>query len=149
MGYIPELGLNTHPYAYGMIDIYANSQLIHQESFNVLNAPNIATKTINLGEIGIPHNEEITVIAESFNKYASKIQDKQYCAQVSTFLNQRRFEDEDNNKPIEIKEPDVYYKDIKLKKTGEFGQNIEYSDGKGGKYEKHKFKAGAEVIKIQ
>ena len=89
------------------------------------------------------------VIAESFNKYASKIQDKQYCAQVSTFLNQRRFEDEDNNKPIEIKEPDVYYKDIKLKKTGEFGQNIEYSDSKGGKYEKHKFKAGAEVIKIQ
>ena len=89
------------------------------------------------------------VIAESFNKYASKIQDKQYCAQVSTFLNQRRFEDEDNNKPIEIKEPDVFYKGIKLKKTGEFGQNIEYSDGKGGKYEKHKFKAGAEVIKIQ
>ena len=89
------------------------------------------------------------VIAKSFNKYASKIQDKQYCAQVSTFLNQRRFEDEDNNKPIEIKEPDVYYKDIKLKKTGEFGQNIEYSDGKGGKYEKHKFKAGAKVIKIQ
>ena len=89
------------------------------------------------------------VIAESFNKYASKIQDKQYCAQVSTFLNQRRFEDEDNNKPIEIKEPDVYYKDIKLKKTGEFGHNIEYSDDKGGKYEKHKFKAGAEVIKIE
>ena len=36
-------------------------------SFNVYNAPMIASKTINLGEIGLPQNEEITVIAQSFN----------------------------------------------------------------------------------
>jgi len=87
-------------------------------------------------------------VAAQFNNYSTKIQDKQYCAQVSTWLNQRRFEDEENNKPIEIKEPDVFYKGIKLKKTGEFGQEIEYTDGKGGKYQKHKWKAGAEVIKV-
>jgi len=88
------------------------------------------------------------LIAEIFNRYASKIQDKQYCAQVSTWLNQRRFEDEDTNKPIEIKEPDVFYKGIKLKKTGEFGQEIEYTDGNGGKYQKHKWKNDAEVVKV-
>jgi len=88
------------------------------------------------------------VIAEIFNRYASKIQDKQYCAQVSTWLNQRRFEDEENNKPIEIKEPEVFYKGIKLRKIGEIGQNIEYSDNNGGRYEKHKWKNGAEVVKI-
>ena len=88
------------------------------------------------------------VIAEIFNRYSSKIQDKQYCAQVSTWLNQRRFEDEDTNKPIEIKEPDVFYKDIKLKLTGEFGDQREYTDGKGGKYQKHKWKTDAEVVKI-
>ena len=87
-------------------------------------------------------------VASQFNNYSTKIQDKQFCAQVSTWLNQRRFEDEDTNKPIEIKEPDVFYKGIKLKKTGEFGQEIEYTDGNGGKYQKHKFKPGAEVIKI-
>ena len=52
------------------------------------------------------------------------------------------------NKPLIIKEPDVFYKGIKLKKTGEFGQEIEYTDGNGGKYQKHKFKPGAEVVKI-
>ena len=29
-----------------------------------------------------------------------------------------------------------------------FGQEIEYTDGKGGKYQKHKWKADAEVVKI-
>jgi len=87
-------------------------------------------------------------IAEAFNKYASKIQDKQFCAQVSTWLNQRRFEDEENNKPKIYKEPDVFYKGIKLKRMGEFGDQIEYTDGKGGKYEKHKYKKDAEVKKV-
>ena len=87
-------------------------------------------------------------VASQFNNYSTKIQDKQFCAQVSTWLNQRRFEDEDTNKPIEIKEPDVFYKGIKLKLTGEFGDQREYTDGKGGKYQKHKWKTDAEVIKI-
>jgi uncharacterized protein YdaU (DUF1376 family) len=87
-------------------------------------------------------------VASQFNNYSTKIQDKQFCAQVSTWLNQRRFEDEENNRSIEIKEPDVFYKGIKLKKTGEFGQEIEYTDGKGGKYQKHKWKNNAEVIKV-
>ena len=87
-------------------------------------------------------------VAAQFNNYSTKIQDKQYCAQVSTWLNQRRFEDEENNKPIEIKEPDVFYNGIKLKPMGEFGDQKEYTDGKGGKYQKHKWKTDAEVIKV-
>ena len=93
-------------------------------------------------------DKEPKALAEAFNNYASKIQDKQYCAQVSTYLNQRRFEDEETNKPKIYKEPDVFYKGIKLRKSGEFGDRFEYTDSKGGKYEKHKWKKDAEVIKV-
>ena len=38
-------------------------------------------------------------VAISFNRYASSVKDKEFLAHVSTWINQRRFEDEDNNKP--------------------------------------------------
>jgi len=38
-------------------------------------------------------------VAVSFNRYASTVKDKEFLAHVSTWINQRRFEDEDNNKP--------------------------------------------------
>ena len=38
-------------------------------------------------------------VAISFNRYASTVKDKEFLAHVSTWINQRRFEDEDNNKP--------------------------------------------------
>ena len=84
-------------------------------------------------------------VAAQFNNYSTKIQDKQYCAQVSTWLNQRRFEDEANNKPKEIIIPPVIYNDEVLKKRGEFGHFEEYEDSKGNKYHKHKFKPNAKV----
>ena len=87
-------------------------------------------------------------VAASYNKYSAGIQDKQYCAQVSTWLNQRRFEDEINNKPKEIKIPPETYNGIILKRNGEFGNMLEFIDDNGNKYQKHKFKAGAKVEKV-
>ena len=37
-------------------------------------------------------------VAISFNRYASTVKDKEFLAHVSTWINQRRFEDEANNK---------------------------------------------------
>jgi len=37
-------------------------------------------------------------VATTFNRYASTVKDKEFLAHVSTWINQRRFEDEDNNK---------------------------------------------------
>lgn len=91
---------------------------------------------------------EPEILAKKYNKYASTVQDKQFLAHVSTWISQRRFEDEENNKPLEIKEPDVFYKDQKLKKVGEFGQYVEYQDLKGNKYQKHKWKDEG-VVPIQ
>ena len=87
-------------------------------------------------------------VAASYNKYSAGIQDKQYCAQVSTWLNQRRFEDEINNKPKEIKIPPETYNGIILKRHGEFGDMLEFVDDKGNKYQKHKYKYGAKVEKV-
>ena len=41
---------------------------------------------------------EPTDIALAFNRYASTVKDKEFLAHVSTWINQRRFEDETNNK---------------------------------------------------
>ena len=87
-------------------------------------------------------------VAASYNKYSAGIQDKQYCAQVSTWLNQRRFEDEINNNPTDIKIPPETYIGIILKRNGEFGNMLEFIDDNGNKYQKHKFKAGAKVEKV-
>ena len=98
-----------------------------------------------LKECGDMNPEEV---AASYNKYSAGIQDKQFCAQVSTWLNQRRFEDELNNKPKEIKIPPETYNGIILKRHGEFGDMLEFIDDKGNRYQKHKFKAGAKVEKV-
>ena len=37
-------------------------------------------------------------LATTFNRYASKVKDKEFLAHVSTWINQRRFEDDENNK---------------------------------------------------
>ena len=98
-----------------------------------------------LKECGDMNPEEV---AASYNKYSAGIQDKQFCAQVSTWLNQRRFEDELNNKPKEIKIPPETYNGIILKRHGEFGDMLEFIDDKGNRYQKHKYKAGAKVEKV-
>ena len=48
-------------------------------------------------------------IAEAFNRYSAEVKDKQFVAHVATWLSQRRFEDEANNKPKEIIIPPVIY----------------------------------------
>ena len=84
-------------------------------------------------------------IAEAFNRYSAEIKDKQFVAHVATWLGQRRFEDEANNKPQEIIIPPVIYNNEVLKKRGEFGHFEEYEDSKGNRYHKHKFKPNAKV----
>ena len=37
-------------------------------------------------------------VATTFNRYASTVKDKEFLAHVSTWINQRRFEDDENNK---------------------------------------------------
>ena len=87
-------------------------------------------------------------IAEAFNRYRAEVKDKQFVAHVSTWLRQRRFEDEVNNKPKEIIIPPETYNGIVLKRHGEFGNMLEFIDDKGNRYQKHKFKAGAKVEKV-
>jgi uncharacterized protein YdaU (DUF1376 family) len=87
-------------------------------------------------------------IAEAFNRYSAEVKDKQFVAHVATWLSQRRFEDEVNNKPKEIKIPPETYNGIILKRHGEFGNMLEYIDDKGNRYQKHKFKAGAKIEKV-
>lgn len=84
-------------------------------------------------------------LAESFNKFSEKVTDKQFVPYISTWLNQRRFEDDINNKPLEIKIEPETYNGIKLKKHGEFGDQIEFIDSKGNKYQKHKWKINAKI----
>ena len=55
-------------------------------------------------------------LSDLYNKMVGTIQDKQFVPYVSTWLNQRRFEDEINNKPKEIVIPPVIYNDEVLKK---------------------------------
>ena len=92
--------------------------------------------------------EDPQEIAKLYNKYSAGITDKQFCAQVSTWLNQRRFEDEINNTPKEIPEPKEFYNGIELKRHGFFGDQIEYIDNNGNKYQKHKWKVGAKIEKV-
>ena len=79
-------------------------------------------------------------IAYAFNKLIEKTKDEKFVPHVCTWINQERWLDEDMKKPVEVKIPDVFYKGIKLKKMGEFGHYEEYTDDKGNKYQKHKFK---------
>ena len=87
-------------------------------------------------------------IAEAFNRYSAEVKDKQFVAHISTWLSQRRFEDDINNKPKEIIIPPETYNGVVLKRHGEFGQYVEFIDDKGNRYQKHKFKAGAKVEKV-
>ena len=87
-------------------------------------------------------------IAEAFNRYSAEVKDKQFVAHISTWLSLRRFEDDINNKPKEIIIPPETYNGVVLKRHGEFGQYVEFIDDKGNKYQKHKFKAGAKVEKV-
>ena len=78
-------------------------------------------------------------ISDRFNRYASTVKDKEFLAHVSTWINQRRFEDEETNKPIKIPEPTYEYDGIKLNKYAESGAYIELKDAGGNKYQKHKW----------
>ena len=78
-------------------------------------------------------------ISDRFNRYASTVKDKEFLAHVSTWLNQKRFEDEETNKPKKIIDPIYEYNGIKLQKKGIFGEFIELIDNQGNKYQKHKF----------
>ena len=78
-------------------------------------------------------------LAEKFNRYSATVKDFEFLAHVSTWINQKRFEDEDNNQSLKTKEPEVFYQDVKLQFAGQFGEHIEYTDNNGGKYKKHKW----------
>lgn len=78
-------------------------------------------------------------IADRFNRYASTVKDKEFLAHVSTWLNQKRFEDEETNKPKIISEPIYKFKGIKLNKYAISGEYIELKDSEGNKYQKHKW----------
>ena len=45
------------------------------------------------------HSLDPSDIAQKFNRYTSTVKDKEFLAHVATWLNQKRFEDEENNKP--------------------------------------------------
>ena len=80
-----------------------------------------------------------TDIADRFNRYASTVKDKEFLAHVSTWVNQKRFEDEETNRPEKIEDIKYEYNGIKLYKSGVFGEFIELKDEKGNKYKKHKW----------
>jgi uncharacterized protein YdaU (DUF1376 family) len=80
-----------------------------------------------------------TDIADRFNRYASAVKDKEFLAHVSTWVNQKRFEDEETNRPEKIENIKYEYNGIKLYKSGVFGEFIELKDEKGNKYKKHKW----------
>jgi len=39
-------------------------------------------------------------LAEKFNRYSATVKDKEFLAHVSTWINQKRFEDEENNQSL-------------------------------------------------
>ena len=78
-------------------------------------------------------------LARIFNYFCSKIKDKTFIPHVSTWINQRRFEDEDNQKP-KIAIIKTYLKDGREYKTvGTYGNYFEILID-GEKWYKHKFK---------
>ena len=85
------------------------------------------------------HSLDPSDIAQKFNRYTSTVKDKEFLAHVATWLNQKRFEDEETNKPIKIPEPIYEYDGIKLNKYAESGAYIELKDAGGNKYQKHKW----------
>ena len=89
------------------------------------------------------HTSNPNDIAERFNRYTSTVKDKEFLAHVATWINQKRFEDEETNKPIKIPEPIYEYDGIKLNKYAESGAYIELKDDKGNKYQKHKWNGTA------
>ena len=78
-------------------------------------------------------------LAEKFNRYSATVKDFEFLAHVSTWINQKRFDDEENNQSLKTKEHEVFYKDVKLEYSGQFGEHMEYTDNNGGKYKKHKW----------
>tara|TARA_R110000787_G_scaffold62861_2_gene141929 strand:- start:1025 stop:1798 length:774 start_codon:yes stop_codon:yes gene_type:complete len=93
------------------------------------------------------HTSDPSDIAERFNRYTSTVKDKEFLAHVATWINQKRFEDEETNKPIKIIEPIYEYDGIKLNKYAESGEYIELKDIKGNKYQKHKWN-GSSIEKV-
>ena len=85
------------------------------------------------------HSLDPSDIGERFNRYTSTVKDKEFLAHVATWINQKRFEDEETNKPIKIVEPIYEYDGIKLNKYAESGAYIELKDAGGNKYQKHKW----------
>ena len=85
------------------------------------------------------HTSNPNDIAERFNRYTSTVKDLEFLAHVATWINQKRFEDEETNKPIKIPEPIYEYDGIKLNKYAESGAYIELKDAGGNKYQKHKW----------
>jgi len=82
------------------------------------------------------HSHDPSDIAQKFNRYTSTVKDKEFLAHVATWLNQKRFDDEENNK-TDIK--NVINRLIKLGYTHKGNQgNFEcfIKDGKGYKINK-------------
>ena len=93
------------------------------------------------------HTSDPSDIAERFNRYTSTVKDKEFLAHVATWINQKRFEDEETNRPKKIPELTFEFNGIKLNKYAESGEFIELKDIKGNKYQKHKWN-GSSIEKV-
>ena len=84
---------------------------------------------------------EPSELANKYNKYASSVKDKQFQKHVSTWINQKCFEDEEETKSefaLEEKLTFEYNGKI-LRKIGETGFYYDLIDDDGNKFKKHKF----------
>lgn len=77
-----------------------------------------------------------------YNKYSDSIKDKQFQKHVSTWINQRCFEDEEERKEcFVIEKPIIFeHEGKKLRKVGETGFYYDLADDDGKRYKKHKWK---------
>lgn len=85
---------------------------------------------------------DVKDLALKYNRYSDSIKDKQFQKHVSTWINQRCFEDEDERKEsFTIDKPLTFeHKGRKLTKRGETGFYYDLIDDDGNRFKKHKWK---------
>jgi len=82
-------------------------------------------------------------LAKLYNRYASKISDKQFIQHIATWLSQRRFEDEDLKSPtFTTITPKEFVDGFKL--IGREGDYDQFTK-QGKKYKKHRFKKNSQM----
>ena len=109
---------------------------------------NLSTKRGSKKVAGIKYKKECKdldpqILAKVFNAYAAKIPDKQFVQHVSTWLSQRRFQDEDikpTNKPTLIDR----MKKLDYTHKGREGEYEQFAKN-GKNYRIHRFKQDAQI----